>query len=262
MFLFLSKLLPLFLYPLGFACLLMVIALGLIWKKPRWAAGCLGVALVILLVSSSEWTAQKLTHSLEFQNIVVNALPTADAIVVLGGATSPQSPPRPWVDLHHESDRIFYGAQLFREGKAPKIILSGGRMDWANKDDSSSESADMVKVLEFVGIPATALIQEPTSLNTRQNAVNVKQIMDAQGMKRILLVTSAFHMPRSLAIFKKLGIDAIAAPTDFRTLYPRASISAESALLSTLPTAEHLANTSKALKEYVGLVIYWLRGWV
>ncbi len=262
MFLFLSKLLPLFLYPLGFTCLLMLIVLGLIWKKPRWAAGVLGIALVILLVSSSEWTAQKLLHSLEFQNIPMGELPTVDAIVVLGGATSPQTPPRPWVELHQESDRIFYGAQLFRQGKAPKIILSGGRMDWSSKDDSSSESADMVKVLEFVGIPATALIQEPNSLNTRQNAVNVKKIMDAQGIKRILLVTSAFHMPRSLAIFRKLGIDAIAAPTDFRTLYPRAYISPESVLLSTLPTAEHLAYTSKALKEYVGLLAYWLRGWV
>ncbi len=262
MFLFLSKLLPLFLYPLGFSCLLLLIALGLIWKKPRWAAGFLGVALVILLVSSSEWTARQLTKSLEFQNIPQGELPAADAIVILGGATNPPDPPRPGVDLREEGDRVIYGGQLFRAGKAPKIILSGGRVDWWGK--SSPESADMATILEFIGLPATALIQEPNSLNTRQNAVNVKQILDAQGMKKILLVTSAMHMPRSLRIFRKLGIDAIAAPTDYRITTSQDALppTAAAAVLSALPSAENLHYTSKALKEYVGLVVYWLRGWI
>lgn len=262
MFLFLSKLLPLFLYPLGFVCLLLMVALGLLWKRPRWATGILVTALFILLVGSSEWTAQSLTRSLEFQNIPTGDLPTADAIVILGGATNAPEAPRTWIDLREEGDRVLYGGQLFRAGKAPKLILSGGRVDWWG-NNMGPESEDMAQILKFLGVPDAVLIQEPTSLNTRQNAVNVKKILDEQKIRRILLVTSAMHMPRSLAIFRKLGIDTIPAPTDFRITYASSvPPSFQGFLLSALPSAEQLAYTTKALKEYVGLIVYWLRGWV
>ena len=70
----------------------------------------------------------------------------------------------------------------------------------------------MAQVLEFIGIPDSAIIQEPDSLNTHQNAVNVKEILNARGIHRVLLVTSAIHMPRALLVFKHEGIDALPAP--------------------------------------------------
>lgn len=263
MFIFLSKLLPLFLYPLGLSCLLLIVALGLLWKRPRSAAVPIALVLVILLVSSSAWVSDWLVRSLEYQNIPSGDLPKAEAIVVLGGATESATPPRPWVEIRDEGDRILYAAKLYRDGKAPRLILSGGRIEWSR--DGTSESADMATLLETMGVPRSAMLQDPSSLNTRENAVNVKQIMDAQGIRQVLLVTSALHMPRSLRIFKKLGVNAIAAPTDFTALQldqPDAKSSAELNILHTLPDADQLRRTSRVIKEYVGIVVYWLRGWL
>jgi uncharacterized SAM-binding protein YcdF (DUF218 family) len=264
MFLFLSKLLPLFLYPLGLACLLLLLALGLmVWRRSRLAMIPVGLALIILLVSSNGWVSISLLKSLEFQHLPSGELPKADAIVVLGGATKPAFAPRPWVEVSEEGDRVLYGAKLYREGKAPRVILSGGRINWLGQ--SNPESADMAILMEPMGVPQAAILQDPTSLNTRENAVNVKKIMDENGIRRILLVTSAMHMPRSLRIFQKLGIDAIPAPTDFlvsdRELEALRT-SPQSVMLSFLPEAEQLRNSTRAIKEYVGMMIYWLRGWI
>ncbi|HEY9296971.1 MAG TPA: YdcF family protein [Phormidium sp.] len=108
------------------------------------------------------------------------------------------------------------------------------------------------------------MLEDPTSLNTHENAVNVRKILDSQGIeRRVLLVTSAIHMPRSLAIFKRQGINAIAAPTDFITIEQEPEeITWQGTLLNIIPDAGRLAYTTRALKEYVGILIYRLRGWL
>ena len=119
----------------------------------------------------------------------------------------------------------------------------------------------MATLLEMLGVPREVMIEEPFSLNTYENAINVQEILQETSIERILLVTSAFHMPRSLAIFRKLGIDAIPAPTDFlvtRTYY----YSFEDFILNIFPQASRLSLTTLALKEYIGLVIYRLQGWL
>jgi uncharacterized SAM-binding protein YcdF (DUF218 family) len=263
MFLFLSKLLPLFVYPLGLSCLLLLLALVLLWRKPRLAALNIVLALVLLLAGGNTWVANQLVQSLEWQHIPTFELPTADAIVVLGGGIKPETPPRPWVDVSEAGDRTLYGAQLYREGKAPLVILSGGRIDW--KDGGSPESADMARIVEALGVPATAILQDPSSLNTYENAVNVRQILQERNLNRVLLVTSAMHMPRSLKIFQKQGIEAVPAPTDFLVTErnaEEASQTTEGLALSLIPDAEPLQQTTRALKEYLGLVVYRLKGWL
>lgn len=220
-------------------------------------------ALLVLLLSSNSWVANSLVQSLEWQQIPQGALPTADAIVVLGGATKSKFPPRPSVDLSEQGDRVLYGAQLYREGKAPIVIASGGRIDW--RGGGAAESADMAEILKSLGVPDAAILQDPTSLNTYQNAVNVRQIIKQQGISRILLVTSAMHMPRSLRIFQRLGIETIPAPTDFLVTQQELAepnSSAIAILLNIVPDADRLGMTTRAIKEYVGTVIYRLRGWL
>jgi uncharacterized SAM-binding protein YcdF (DUF218 family) len=264
MFLYLSKLLPLFIYPLGLTCLLLLISLITLWKRPWLSALCTTLALVILLVSSNHWIATQLVKSLEWQYIPSTELPKAEAIVVLGGSTRPRIDPRPMVDVQEEGDRVLYGAQLYREGKAPLVILSGGRtLDWAGV--SSSESGDMAALMLGMGVPKAAIVEEPTSLNTHENAVNVKKILQARGIKRVLLVTSAMHMPRSLRIFQKQGIEAIPAPTDFLVSEEEANAAyaaPSSAVLNALPDSRNLHWVTRSLKEYIGLFIYQLRGWL
>jgi uncharacterized SAM-binding protein YcdF (DUF218 family) len=263
MFLFLSKLLPLFLYPLGLACLLMIVALVMAWTRPRWVPVPIAVALIVLLLAGNNWVANSLVQSLEWQYIPKAGLPTADAIVVLGGATKPAFPPRPAVDLSEAGDRVLYGAQLYREGKAPLIIASGGRIPW--RGGGPSESADMTDILKTLGVPPSAILQDPTSLNTYENAVNVRKIIQERGIRRILLVTSAMHMPRSLQIFRRQGMEAIPAPTDFLLTQQdieESNSTPQATVLSIVPDTDRLDKTTRALKEYIGMVVYRLRGWI
>ncbi|XGV97971.1 MAG: YdcF family protein [Leptolyngbya sp. BL-A-14] len=263
MFLYLSKLLPLFFYPLGLTCVLLLVSLVLLWRRSRWTALPIVLSLLLLLGGSNGWVGEWLVHSLEVQHLPPALVPQADAIVILGGCTKPALPPRPWVEVSEAGDRVLYGAKLYREGKAPRIILSGGRINW--KDGGPAESDDMAQLIETMGVPKSAILQDPTSLNTYENAVNVKQIMTAQGIRRILLVTSAIHMPRSLLIFKHLGIDAIAAPTDFTTTnrdWQELQGSTQAAVLNLLPEIDRLQHTTRALKEYLGLLVYRLKGWL
>jgi uncharacterized SAM-binding protein YcdF (DUF218 family) len=263
MFLFLSKLLPLFVYPLGFTCLLLVVALVTIWKRPRLSAICITLALTVLLVSSNGWVANRVVEALERQNVPVAELPKADAIVVLGGGIKPQFPPRPWIDVSEAGDRPIYAAQLYRQGKAPLVILSGGRIEW--QGGGPPESSDMSKLVQALGVPASAIVEDPTSLNTHENAVNVKRILKERGINRVLLVTSAIHMPRSIRIFYRQGIDTIAAPTDFLVSdrdMEESELSTQAIALSLLPEADNLQRVTRALKEYVGTAVYRLRGWL
>lgn len=260
MFLFLSKLLPLFIYPLGLSCLLMMATLVLMWKRPRWAAIAISFAFWVLVLGGNSWVSATLARSLEQQYVPTAELPNADAIVILGGATRSPEPPRTWVEVNEAGDRLLYGAKLYRQQKAPVVILSGGRLDW--KRTGPSESEDMAEILQTMGVPATAIIQDPTSLNTRENAVNVKRILEEKGIRRILLVTSALHMPRSILIFQRLGIDPIPAPTDF-LIDDRSETSGswQDVILSLFPDAERLYLSSRTMKEYIGILIYRLRGW-
>lgn len=262
MSLFLSKLLPLFVYPLGLSCLLLLAALVAVWRYPRATAALTLTALMLLVVGGNGWFAARAIRSLEHTYPVVD-LPAADAIVVLGGATRSPDAPRPWVEVSEAGDRVLYAAKLYREGKAPVVILAGGRIRW--RGGSGSEADDMAELMLPMGVPRSAIIEEPDSLNTYENARNVKGILEREGLGRVLLVTSAFHMPRSMAIFRKQAIDAVPAPTDFLIaddFFAASNQTGAGAILSLVPSAENLAVTTKAIKEYIGAIVYRLRGWL
>jgi uncharacterized SAM-binding protein YcdF (DUF218 family) len=263
MFLYLSKILPLFFYPLGLVSVSLIVALVTLRKRPQIATIAISISLAVLLLSSNAWVAKYMIRSLEWQNIPTAKIPNAEAIVVLGGATKSAIWPRPTVDLSEPGDRVIYAAQLYFQKKAPIIILSGGRIDW--RGSGSPESADMATILTSIGVPAEAIIQEPDSLNTYENAVNVRKILEERQIRKVLLITSAMHTPRSLKIFQRQGIDVIPTPTDF--IVSQADLqelvsSPKAAILNLLPNTDNLNQFTGALKEYLGTFIYWLRGWI
>ena len=263
MFLFLSKLLPLFIYPLGLSCILLLFALWLSRKRSRKTYIPILLALVILTIASNSIVVNNLIFSLEKKYPALVDPPSAEAIVVLGGATRNNEAPRILPDMNERGDRLLYAAKLYQDGAAPKILLSGGRINWTGGD--SSEAKDMAEILSIMGIPPKDLILEPHSLNTHENAVFTKEILQQQNIKKILLVTSALHMPRSIAIFRHENIDAVAAPTDFiiskRNLVQHRYTS-ESRLLSLIPKSDNLDYTTQVMKEYIGTIIYRLKGWL
>jgi uncharacterized SAM-binding protein YcdF (DUF218 family) len=251
MFIYLSKILPPLLYPLGLACLLIIAAL--IIRNHRWRTGVMLLVLGLLLLASNRWTALGLARSLEWRYLPQGELPHADAIVVLGGGTFSALYPRQTVEVGNAGDRVIYAALLYHEGKADHLLLTGGRLDWVSAGDSPAE--DMAILLEMLGVPRQAMWLEPDSRNTYENASNSREILEEKGVKRIILVTSAAHMPRS-----------VAAPTDFTiTQEGWDNLKASGVaghLLALLPSVDNLALTTHMLKEYFGIWIYRLNGWL
>jgi uncharacterized SAM-binding protein YcdF (DUF218 family) len=248
-----SKLLTLLIYPLTL-CLLLV-PFGLLIRKrwPRLAGLCWATGLGWLLLWSLPVPSYLLSASLEQRNAPVAPmdLPVTEAIVVLGGGVQED---RYGVNLKDPADRVWFGAKLFHAGRAPLVILTGGNAE--ELGDLWPEAPAMAAFIKDLGVPEASMLLESTSRTTRENAVNTQRLLDERGITRILLVTSAQHMPRALATFRKLGIDAIPAPTDFNANPPSGSV-----LLAWMPSTESLGQSSRALKEYVGLWFYRLRGW-
>ncbi|MEM7797297.1 MAG: YdcF family protein [Cyanobacteria bacterium P01_C01_bin.118] len=270
MFLFLSKLLPLLIYPLGLTCLLMLAALIWLWKFPRRSLLAIATALLILFSSSNTILAARFVQTLEWRYLPPDPVPAAEAIVVLGGSTYSQSPPRPWVEVSEAGDRVLYGVKLYQDGAAPLLVFSGGRIAWSDGQWTSapkgaSEAEDMTEIAIAMGVPERNILREDKSLNTYQNAVNTAKILQQRQIDTILLVTSAIHMPRSVAIFEKQGFNVTAAPTDYwvsqKFLADIQGIST-STLLYVLPDSKALQFFTGALKEYIGLAIYRFRGWL
>jgi len=259
---FLSKLVPALFFPLSMACLLIVVSLIAQFRNRRRMAIVANiVALAILCVMGNRTVSHLMMTPLERRDMPPESLPEADAIVVLGGVTAPAIPPQPVVHLTGGADRLTYGAQLYRERKAPLVILSGGGMPW--NEGMPPESAQMSEVMQMLGVPRSAILEESSSRNSHENAAYTSRLLRAHNLHQVLLVTSAITMPRALAAFRRQGIDAIAAPTDFTTDNgrPNGTLGLEVEALSLVPSPRALEESSGALHEYLGLLIYRLVGW-
>ncbi|WP_264324898.1 YdcF family protein [Romeriopsis navalis] len=255
-----SQLIQLLFYPLGLSIFLTLIGLLLLKRRGLYKFGItlLVFALSLLWISSTSLVARSMAQSLEFQNLP-KEVAAADAIVVLGGATKSHQAPRTMPEVNDAGDRIIYATRLYKDGKAPKIIVSGGRIPWHG--DVGTEADHMASLMELFGVPRSALLEESDSMNTRKNAENIKQMLEKEQLNKLILVTSAIHMPRALAIFRRLEIDVVPAPTDFYSVFPYKGKKASFQLSSLLPQVGNLDLTTRAMKEYIGLWVYRLRGW-
>jgi len=264
MFLFLSKLLPIFIYPLGLACCLLVIAL-LLKQQSRWMKITISAALFTLWIGGNGWVAMALTKSLEWQYFPPEQLPKADIIVVLGGGTGPVQYPREIVELGGAADRIFYAGWLYHQGVAPRLLLTGGYLSWRGTINGSP-AEDMAMILKMLGVPDDSMLLEEKSANTYENALFSKDILDREGVSQVVLVTSALHMPRSVALFENQGIEVIPAPTDYTVTQINWEKLWEFNLTQQIfylfPTVGNLSATTSALKEYIGIWVSTLMGWI
>jgi uncharacterized SAM-binding protein YcdF (DUF218 family) len=264
MFVFFSKFLPTFVYPIGLTFLLVLLAL-ILRRRKRLQTGLLVLILLLLFICGNRWVSFTLARSLEWRYLPANPVPQADAIVVLGGGTEPAQYPRPVVEVNSAGDRVIYAAQLYKEGKAPHILLSGGNISWY-ESRSTTPAYEMASLLKLMGIPEDALWLQPESQNTREDALFSSRMLKDKGIYRVLLVTSAQHMPRSVGLFQHEGIHAIPAPVDYTVTQTGwdglFSPDLQTVLVNLMPNVGSLSLTSSILKEYIGLWIYSLRGWL
>ena len=255
----LSKILPPLIFPDGLTCILLGVVILAVGRKPRTALRAATAALVLLLLASTPLFSHLLVISIESRSAPQTPLPVADAIVVLSAGAWPAESPQPVVEVSGPTaNRLLYAAKLYHDGKAPIVILSGGQLPW--RKAHPPESAPMADVIEMMGVPASAVVQESESGNTYQNATRTKAILELRNLHRILLVTSALHMPRALAVFRNEGIETISAPTDFSPPTNWASSGWPEIITSLLPSAEALQLTTQALKELLGVAVYRIAG--
>ena len=247
-----SKLVIWFLSPLGAAFCLAGLALALAWRRRLRSSMALAVLAFVWLWA---WSMPMLSHLLgnsieqQYPQMPIAALAKAQAIVVLGGAVSPPPLGGSEIDLDSAADRVWYAARLFHAGKAPMLILSGG---YDPERHAYSEARAMAAFLTDLGVPDRAMVLEEQSRNTRQNAAYSAALLKARGIDRILLVTSALHMPRAFALFTAQGLQVIPAPTDFE-----ASQAPPPGVLAWLPDALALDGSGRAMKELVGKWVGW-----
>ena len=264
MFVFLSKFLPNFVYPFGLVFLLVLLAL-IVRRRPRLQTVVLVTILALMLISGNRWLAYTLARSLEWQYLPLNPVPTADAIVVLGGGTESGQYPRPEVEVNSAGDRVLYAGRLYKEGKAPYIMLSGGNITWLS-GRTMTPAEEMAQILELMEIPREAMWLQPKSQNTYEDALFCSEMLKEKGIQRVLLVTSAQHMPRSVALFRHQGIEVVPAPVDYTVTQAGwdnlFAFDLQTTLVNMVPNVGSMSLTSGILKEYIGMWVYHLRGWM
>ena len=238
------------------AALIVLLALWLLTRRGAFLVATIAV-IVLLWLAATPWVSRNLQSPLEGRatQARADALPKVDAIVVLGGTLSPPESSQSGANLSAAADRLVYAARLFALGKAPIILISGGNA--AALDVMDAESVYAAALLTDWGIPASAILTETESINTYENAVYSKLMLKQHDLKSVLLVTSAMHMPRALATFRSAGVDATPAATDFEASGPGVS-----GLLAWTANPEALDVTTRALKEYLGWLVYRQRGWI
>lgn len=257
MYLYASKILPLLVMPVGVTLILCAAAAWLLIRGAARPAGILlASATMILWVSSTPWVAETALASLEQRHplLPLDQISDSDCLVVLGGAVAADLTPRVDIELGEGFDRVYKAAQLYRQGKARRLIVSGGNQPWSM---APAPEADLIrKLLVELGVPEGAIHLDGESRNTRENAVNSKALADSIGCENALLVTSAAHMPRAAAAFRAVGMDVIPVSTDVRVV-DRQSLF----VMDFVPSAAALSMTSDALREMLGRAYYRFKGW-
>lgn len=257
MYLYLSKILPLLVLPVGFVIALLMLALLLIFIGRRKIATVLMVtALLVLWLASMPVVAEKLYLQLaeHYPVVPVSKIPRSGCIVLLGGAVEASAAPRLDTEFHDSVDRVYKAAELYRAGKAPLVIVTAGNQPWLKRQRVEAELIGEL-LLEW-GVPTAAIVLEDKSRNTRENALFSKGIINANRCGQPLLVTSIAHMPRAVATFKSVGINVFPVSTDVRAYYRMGSQP-----MDYLPDADALSMTTNVMREWIGQKFYAWRGW-
>ena len=150
--------------------------------------------------------------------------------------------------LHRGSDRVWEAARLWHAGCAPRVLVSaGGKLE---PTVVAAESAAIAALLTDLGVPASALVLEADSRNTQGNAAFSRERLAPWGVERILLVTSAWHLRRAVALFARAGFEVVPVGADCR------SFRACRGVACWVPSAGALEMSGLAVKEWLG---YWMQ---
>lgn len=241
--------------PLGALLVLLVlavIALLLGWR--RIGTGFAVLALLVTFVSGWTSVGAMALHPLE--NRFERPSPPPDnvaGIIVLGGFFEGAiNLARGGYELNSSADRIVEAAVLARRYPQARVVVTGGSGSLLL--DGEADGATAPRLLEALGIERGRMVLEDQSRDTYENALFTRELVEPQEGETWLLVTSAFHMPRSVMLFGRAGFDVVPWPVDYRTT------GEDSLGLSRNNVVHTLQTTGVALREWIGLVAYWVTG--
>jgi len=255
MFFFLSKTLNYLTMPLTIIFLMLVISAFL--RNEKWKKRLFWIALVSLFIFSNDFIANEVMNAWEIEPTPYDALQPHDIGIVLTGATLPFITPNDRVYFSRGADRVTHTVQLYKLGLIKKILVSGGsgRLLGEGEPEADKFKAAMV----MMGVPEASILLENETRNTAESAIEVKKLLDSLNIeaKDCLLITSAFHMRRSLACYQHQGVALEPFTTDFyshpRTFHLDVLI---------VPRLEALNIWTKLTKEWVGFIAYKLAGYI
>lgn len=251
---FATNLISTFLLPPLSLLLLAVLGIFLLYRRPKLAKILLIIAFSLLWITSTPYFSEGSLHFLETKTTALTSQnpdgkpKAADVIVILGGGTYFRAPEYAGQDTVNSYTlmRLRYGAKLQRESGKP-ILVTGGKP----LGNRVSEAQQMRTVLEQ-DFKVPVHWTEDTSDNTLENARNTFMILQKPGIKKIYLVTHAWHMPRAAMVFRHAGFEVVEAPVGFTTRY-------KIDLLAFLPRAESLRDSKLFIREVIGLLWYKIR---
>lgn len=202
-------------------------------KKQKIGKFLIVIGILLYYFFSISPTADLILKPLEEKYQLAERLVDTDTIVLL---------------LGNQENSILRAGEVvrlyFQEKQRPKIIISGA----SALDPEENPAKELKKYLSERGMLAEDIILEDKSRNTFESAKNIKEII---GSESFLLVTSAYHLPRSMEVFQKIGTNPIPAPTDFK-------IDKEYNLFSFFPNSKNLEKSDLAFHEYFGILFYRL----
>ena len=243
---YLHKILPTFVLPI--MLVIIVILIGLIRNKKKLIYIAVGV-LYILSTPIFSNNFFKLVEGSEYRK-PISTIDSADAIVVLSGMLEinevGDSTFIDWGDPY----RFFGGIALFKAGKAQKLVFTGGKMPW---DKAKKTEGDVLKDYAISnGIPAEKIFVTKDVENTADEAVAVKELISPS--KRIILVTSAYHMYRAQRLFEKQGFEVIPYKVDYKV-----AGNSKTTVMDLLPSAGNLELTETEIREIIGRLFYLVK---
>ena len=242
---YIHKILPTVFSPLGLIILLLLVSL--LGASRKWAAAALAVLIACATPVTSDWLWQSLERGSELKD--AGQAPKAEAVVVLSGMLRPVARGDEFAyEWTEAADRIFAGIKLIEAGASELLILTRGQQPWSH---GQPEGDYLAGVARGRGIAAEVIRLTPKVENTAQEARAVSQMLPKDA--HILLVTSAFHMPRARDVFEAEGLRVTPWPVDFRTTLR------DWTPMDFIPSAGALSGTSSAIREYIGRLYYAVR---
>lgn len=229
---------------------LFALAFLLLFRR-RLRFGLFALLLAVMMtVISLPSVSTALAYALEKRcpPVALEAIPKADAVILLGGGVGAVNAYLPYPECYPAADRAVMAARLWRAGKAPIIVPTG----------EGARVAEL-PILETMGVPAAAVVCEDKARNTAENATHTLDVLKTRGCKSALLVTSSWHMPRSLMLFDNPDIRIIPVGCDYEATLA-VFRETEEPFWQLLPSAQAAAQFGVSLKELLGITYYWLRG--